>query len=224
MVARSVTVPFSRDRPNQWKKNTDRTAAIGIPKIAPAMPAILPPMTTEARTTIGWMPTAPDIIRGEMTFIVTNHAMPITISTGRTALGSNRSATATGGIQDTNGPKNGIAWSRPAATVVSAAYSSPNTMLTIAVNTPNTTPMTSWPRRNPPNDFETLVWSRRASVTKPGGTSRYRKATIAAAVDRDVDRQDHEQQHVAEHADARERERLQRPDELRAPTSGGSPR
>ena len=75
-------MPPSRDRPNQWKKNAERTAAIGMPKIAPTMPAILPPMTTDARTTIGWMPTAPDISRGEMMFIVTNQAMPITISTG----------------------------------------------------------------------------------------------------------------------------------------------
>ena len=32
-------------------------------------------------------------------------------------------ATRTGGIHDTNGPKNGIAWRTPAATVVTAAYS-----------------------------------------------------------------------------------------------------
>ena len=133
--------------------------------MAPAMPAILPPITTDARTTIGWMPTAPDISRGEMTFIVTNQAMPMTIRTGSATSGLSSSATATGGSQDTNGPKNGIIWSRPAATVVTAAYGSPNTMLTTAVSRPKNRPMTTWPRRNPPNDFETLVWSSRASVT-----------------------------------------------------------
>ena len=47
-VARSATVPPSRDRATQWKKNAESTAAIGMPKIAPAMPAILEPMTTDA--------------------------------------------------------------------------------------------------------------------------------------------------------------------------------
>jgi hypothetical protein len=37
------------------------------------------------------------------------------------------------------------------------------------------------------------------------------------AVERDVDRQDHEQQHVADHADAREGDRLERPHELPRP-------
>ena len=32
----------------------------------------------------------------------------------------------TGGAQETNGPKNGIIWSRPAATEVSAASGSPS--------------------------------------------------------------------------------------------------
>ena len=122
-------------------------------------------MTTDARTTIGWMPTEPDIRRGEMTFIVTNHAMPMTTRTGSATSGLSRSATATGGSHDTNGPKNGIICSRPAATVVTAAYGSPNTMFTKAVRSPKNRPMTTCPRRKPPNDFETLVWSRRASVT-----------------------------------------------------------
>ncbi len=111
------------------------------------------------------MPTAPDISRGEMTFIVTNHARPITIRTGSATSGLSSRATATGGSHDTNGPKNGIIWSRPAATVVTAAYGSPNTMLTIAVSSPKNRPITTCPRRNPPNDFEVVVWSSRASVT-----------------------------------------------------------
>ena len=44
------------------------------------------------------------------------------IVTGSATAGSSMiSATSTGGIQETNGPKNGIIWSTPAATVVSAA-------------------------------------------------------------------------------------------------------
>ena len=158
-------MPLSRDLPYQWKKNADRTAAIGIPKMAPTMPAIFDPMTTEASTTIGWMPTAPDMRRGEMTFMVTNHAMPMRMRTGSVASGLRSRAMTTGGSQDTNGPKNGIIWSRPAAAVVTAAYGRPNTMFTIAVNSPNTRPRTTWPRRNPPNDRDTLTCSSRASVT-----------------------------------------------------------
>ena len=111
------------------------------------------------------MPTEPAISRGEMTFIVTNHAMPITIRTGSATSGLSSRATATGGSHDTNGPKNGIIWSRPAATVVTAAYGRPNTMLTMAVSRPKNRPMTTWPRRKPPNDFDVVVWSSRASVT-----------------------------------------------------------
>ena len=101
-----------------------------MPKIAPAIPAILAPTTTDPRTTIGWIPTEPAISRGWRTFIVTNQPMPMMIATGSTGPSGMSIATSTGGIQDTNGPKNGIIWSTPAATVVSAAYGRPKTMLT----------------------------------------------------------------------------------------------
>ena len=106
--------------------NADTTAAIGIPKIAPGMPAIRPPMRTEPRTTIGWMPTAPCMIRGWRTFMTTNQPAPIRMSAGRTASGWRTRATMTGGAQDTNGPKNGIIWSSPAATEVRAASGRPS--------------------------------------------------------------------------------------------------
>ena len=138
------------------------------------------------------------------------------IATGIAADGLNSSATTTGGTHDTNGPKNGMACSMPAATVVRAAYSSPNTMFTTAVIRPIARPMIPWPRMNPPNDRATLVWSSRASVTNPGGTRRNRKVVMASRSDGDVDRQDHEDQDVAEDADARDRQRLERPDELAA--------
>ena len=76
-------MPDSRDRAKKWKKNAETTAAIGMPKIAPEMPAIFEPMSTEPRTTIGWMPTAPDIRRGWRMFIVTNQPMPMMISVGQ---------------------------------------------------------------------------------------------------------------------------------------------
>ena len=84
----------SRD---QWKNNAEITAAIGIPKIAPAMPAIFEPMTTETSTTIGWMPTEPDISRGWRMFIVTNQPMPMRTSTGRRVRSGMSMAATTGG-------------------------------------------------------------------------------------------------------------------------------
>ena len=209
-VARSATVPWSRERATQWKNSAEITAAIGIPKIAPAMPAILPPMTTDARTTIGWMPTEPANSRGEMMFIVTNQAMPIRIRTGTTGPLGISSVTSTGGSHDTNGPKNGTIWSRPAETVVMAAYGSPNTALTTSVNAAKKRPMITWPRRNPPNDRPTLTWS-----TRIWGTYRRRHQAVderqdVVPVQRDVDRQDHQQQDVAQDADARDRDGPQR--------------
>ena len=82
------------------------------------------------------------------------------------------SATATGGSHDRNGPKNGMAWRIPAATAVTPPYWSPNPMLTIVASTPNTTPITSCVRRNPPNERPTLLWTRRAVLVWLGGTSR----------------------------------------------------
>ena len=39
-----------------------------MPKTAPGIPAIRPPITTEPSTTIGWMPTEPAISRGWMKY------------------------------------------------------------------------------------------------------------------------------------------------------------
>ncbi len=159
LAARSATVPCSCDLATQWKNSAEITAAIGMPKTAPAIPAIRRPTTTDPSTTMGWMPTAPAMSRGWRTFMVTNHATAIRIRTGTTGPSGVSSTTSTGGAQDTNGPKNGIICRRPAMTVVTAAYCSPKTTFTIAVNTPKTTPMISWPRRNPPNECATLAWS-----------------------------------------------------------------
>ena len=70
------------------------TAAIGMPKIAPVMPAILEPMSTEPRTTMGWIPTAPAMTRGWSTFITRNQPTPITMIAGSVALGWTRIATS----------------------------------------------------------------------------------------------------------------------------------
>ena len=77
---RPVRSPEVRCR--KWRRKADTTAAIGIPKIAPGMPAIRPPMSTEPRTTIGWMPTAPCMIRGWSTFMTTSQPTPIRMIAG----------------------------------------------------------------------------------------------------------------------------------------------
>ena len=82
-------------------------------------------MSTEPRTTIGWIPTAPCMSRGWRTFITTNQPMPIRMSAGSSAPGTKKSATTTGGAHATNGPKNGIAMSTPATTEVRIAERQP---------------------------------------------------------------------------------------------------
>ena len=82
---------------------------MGMLKIAPMMPAIFEPMSTEPRTTMGWMPTAPDIRRGWRMFIVTNQPMPMMISVGRKGLRlEEQRHRPPAAAHDTNGPKNGI--------------------------------------------------------------------------------------------------------------------
>ncbi len=100
-----------------------------MPKIAPDTPAIFEPMITEPRTTIGWRPTASAISRGWRTFMTTNQPTIMIASVGRMSPGSVKTATTTGGAQDTNGPKNGIAMSRPEAAVVTAMKSRPRRAL-----------------------------------------------------------------------------------------------
>ena len=139
------------------------TAAIGMPKITPGMPAIRPPISTDPRTTIGWIPTAPCMIRGWSTFITTNQPAAIRAVTGSSASGLKRRATITGGIHATNGPKNGIAMRMPAAAAVTPTSGNPNTTLVTSAMRKYVRPMIDWPRRNPPNERETDVCRRRAS-------------------------------------------------------------
>ena len=66
--------------------------------------------------------------RGWRMFMTTNQPTP-RIRVGRIGLGSVNTATMTGGAQDTNGPKNGIAISSPDAAVVTAMKSRPSSAL-----------------------------------------------------------------------------------------------
>src|SRR6185369_13237013 len=77
LAARPATLRSPAVRCRKWKKNADTTAAMGIPKIAPGIPAILEPMRTDPRTTIGWIPTAPCMIRGCRTFMTSSHPTPM---------------------------------------------------------------------------------------------------------------------------------------------------
>ena len=102
---------------------------MGIPKIAPGTPAMREPMSTEPSTTMGWMPTAPCMIRGWRTFITTIQPAPIRIAAGNSTSGLVTRATRIGGAQARNGPKNGMAMSSPAAVEVRGERSRPSTRL-----------------------------------------------------------------------------------------------
>ncbi len=134
-----------------------------MPKIAPGTPAIRDPTSTDPRTTIGWIPTAPCMIRGWSTFMTTIQPMPMSTIDGTSASGLNTSAATTGGAHARNGPKNGMAISRPAVVDVKAARSSPSSRLVSSATAKYTKPISACPRRNPPNERATDVWSRRAS-------------------------------------------------------------
>src|SRR5664279_3252891 len=105
------------------------TAATGMPKMAPGIPASLDPTITEPRTTTGWRPNASAIRRGWMTFISTNQPAIMMISTGSTALGTKKTATSTGGSHEMNGPKKGMAWSTPDEAAVTGMYGRPRSTL-----------------------------------------------------------------------------------------------
>ena len=94
------------------------TAATGMPKMAPGMPAIFEPIITEPRTATGWSPTASDISRGWTMFMSTNQPTTMMAMTGRAASGLKKIATRTGGVHEMNGPKNGMACSIPEAVAV----------------------------------------------------------------------------------------------------------
>ena len=64
------------------------------------------------------MPTASAMTRGWTTFITTNQPIPMPTSAVSVASGRLTKATRTGGTQDTNGPKNGIAMRTPAVAVM----------------------------------------------------------------------------------------------------------
>jgi hypothetical protein len=81
------------------------TAATGMAKMAPGMPASLLPIMTEPRTTTGWSPTASAMSRGWMMFISTNQPMTMMTRTGSAASGLKKTATSTGGAHEMNGPE-----------------------------------------------------------------------------------------------------------------------
>ena len=106
------------------------TAAIGRPKIAPAMPATFEPIRTLAKTMIGGIPTASAIRRGWTMFMITNQPIAIPMSAPTVASGTLTNATRTGGTHATNGPKKGIAMRTPAVAAITGTYGSPSATLT----------------------------------------------------------------------------------------------
>jgi hypothetical protein len=86
------------------------------PEDRPGMPAMREPMSTEPRTTIGWMPTAPCMIRGCRTFMTTQPADAHDHERRQEGLGWRTAPRGPVVPTTMNGPKNGIAMSTPAAT------------------------------------------------------------------------------------------------------------
>ena len=221
LAAAPLESPGSRDatlrsvlaRFRKWKKSADSTAAIGIPKITPAMPATFEPMRTEPRTTIGWMPTAPCMIRGWSTFIAMNQPMPMIRAVGSSASGWNTSATRTGGTHDTNGPKNGIAIRTPAVVADSTANGSPNSRCGVRATKKYDSPMIAWPRRKPPNEREVAVCSTRLLGVRRRNQPEQEGPDLGAVEDH-PDRQEERDEQRAEDADAGDGQLLQLPDEL----------
>ena len=70
---------------------------------------------------MGWIRSAWAINRGCSTFITASQPAAMTMSTPGVASGFVARATSTGGAHARNGPKNGIAISRPDAEAVAAA-------------------------------------------------------------------------------------------------------
>ena len=120
-------------------------------------------MSTDTRTTTGWMPTESAITRGWMMFMTTNQPTTMMTRIGQHLGAGVKAATTTGGAHDTNGPKNGIIWRMATMTAVAGQYGMFSSQPPTAATRPSTTPWMAWPRRNPPNEDETLVWSSRTS-------------------------------------------------------------
>ena len=79
-AARAATGPVCRCRGRTCRNSAEITAAIGMPKIAPGMPATLRPTSTEPRTTIGWIRSEVDMIRGWSQFMTTSQPIATTIA------------------------------------------------------------------------------------------------------------------------------------------------
>ena len=97
--------------------------------MAPGMPAMRNPISTDPSTTTGWIPTVSRMIRGWRMFITTNQPTTIATNVGPTTSGLNTRAARIGGVQARNGPKNGMAIRTPATTEVRATSGSPRTTL-----------------------------------------------------------------------------------------------
>ena len=93
-------------------------------------------MSTETRTTTGWMPTVLAMTRGCTMFMVTNQPTAMTMMMGMSASGWVSMAATTGGAQETKGPKKGIIWKMATSAVVRGTKSMPSAMLPAAATAP----------------------------------------------------------------------------------------
>ena len=220
-AARPATDRSPEVRCRKWKKKADTTAAIGIPKIAPGMPAIREPIRTEPRTTIGWMPTAPCMIRGWRTFMTTIQPAAIRMSVGTRALGLEDERHDDRRRPREERPEERDRLEDPAATEVSAASGRPRSEV----------------RRQ--RDQEVDDAHQRLAAQEAAERARHRRLEQArllrvgrrdepeqeghdlVAVDDHVDRQEEDDQHRADDAQARHRDLLERLDQGRRRSGRG---
>ena len=126
-------------------------------------PAIRLPIRTEPRTTIGWMPTAPCMIRGWRTFITTSQPAPIRITAG-----SDRLRLEDEGDDDRRRPGDERPEERDHLEQTGqhrgqGGEGQPQQQVRAERHQEVDAPIRAWPRRKPPNERETDVSSRRAS-------------------------------------------------------------
>ena len=211
-----------RPRSQEWKKNADRTAAIGMPKIAPGMPAIRSPMRTEPRTTIGWIPTASCMSRGWRTFMTTNQPMPMRMIAGTSAPGHEEQ-----GDDDRRRPGDERAEERDRHEDARRRRGEDRERQAEDRARRRGRPRSrrcrwsAWPRRKPPNERPTddLQEARLLGVGRRDEAEQERQDLVA--VDDHVDRQEEDDQQRAERADAGDRDLLERPDQRRRRTRRG---
>ena len=200
-----------------WKKNAETTAAIGMPKIGPG--DARDPRADQDRAEDHDRVDADRVLHDPRLEHVHDHDPADAHEDDRgerpPSAGGQR-ATMTGGAHDRNGPKNGIAWRTPADDRRQRGERQAEQQVRRRARSRKyTTPISAWPRRNPPNerDDRRLEQPRLLRVGRRDEPEQERQDLVA--VDDHVDRQEEHDQHRPDRAEAGDGDRLERLDELR---------